>query len=122
MKYSINLIGIFVFILFCIGCSEEKKEKDPMDNPSDYYEMQGRVYKTVDYFDWDYFETSRDIFYEYHFDKDPPLRGELKQTNLFGLHEGDFISVIVNKKDPTEYYYNGPGMLLDTILEFDRYD
>ncbi|PCJ95629.1 MAG: hypothetical protein COA50_08380 [Flavobacteriaceae bacterium] len=65
--------------------------------------------------------TSRDIFYEYHFDKTPSLKGELRHSTLFGIYQGDLISDIVSKKDSSEYYYNGSGAPLDTILEFDRF-
>ncbi|WP_227020909.1 hypothetical protein [Arenibacter algicola] len=122
-RINTSLIPI-IFILFCTSCAKKIKEKvkNPMDNPSGYYEIQGRVYKTRDYWDWKYFETSRDILYEYHLEKSPPLKGEITHTTLFGLYEGDLISVIVSKEDQTEYYYNGPGILLDTILEFDRFE
>tara|TARA_B100001146_G_C16034884_1_gene370958 strand:+ start:123 stop:491 length:369 start_codon:yes stop_codon:yes gene_type:complete len=115
-----SFLVIFI-IVFGISCQKKKIVRDPMDNPSDYLEVPGVVSQTRDYFDWRYLERSRDVFYEFTLGQDSVYKGEIKHTTLFGIRKNDRISIVVNKKDPSESYFNGPGMLLDTIMEFYRY-
>jgi len=102
-----------------LGCSSYKEKDIDHENVDNYYQIQGKVYRVRTYFDWRHLEKSRDVFYEYHFDLDTALRGEIKHTSLMGLSKGSYIVVVVNKDDINDSYYNGRGMIGDKILRLD---
>lgn len=107
-------------MIILIACSEENI-KHPDDYPTDFYVVQGRVYNVHSYFDWRYLENSRDIYFEYHFDKEVPLKGKWTQTTMRGAREGDWIGVVVNRQDSSDCYFLRTGIVGSGMIPYDEF-
>ena len=107
MKHTF-LISTLVFLT--VSC-----EKDYNDyNPRDFYEVQGivtDVIPTQNPFDdpWDSY-----IYWEYHFDRHPPLKGSEKETELM-INKGYPIVVLVHKDDINISFFGRLGFSNDSL-------
>lgn len=106
--------NLFLILLFVLGCSEKKKTYYDY-NENEFYEVQGVITKTVPTSDPFDSPRKRNIFYDYHLDFSPPLKGSENGIDLV-LRVGDPIVVLVHKDDINITFYGRFG-IIDESLE-----
>ncbi|MCX2839450.1 hypothetical protein OQ279_14965 [Salinimicrobium sp. MT39] len=102
-------ILLLIILLVFIAC--EKKQKRYEDyNEKDFYEVQGiitEIRPTSYAFDS---PRNRNIFYDYHLEMNPPLKGSEEGIDLV-LKPGDPIVVLVHKENIEITFYGRYGII-----------
>jgi len=119
MVYS-RLI-VFVIILFCtVSCVKEKEqrksgvEKDLNYSEDNYYKVQGIIVKSDLSFSYTK-KFRRDYTYIYYLERDNPLKGIEKISDLIFDIE-DPVAIMVNKKDSTDSFIGHRGIIDEEVL------
>lgn len=109
-------IFIFFSVLFLFAsCDFEKKQYGDY-NPEEFYEVQGVVTSVVP--TPDPFDSYRrvNIKWEYHFDKEPPLKGAEKYFQII-IQKGYPVVILVNKEDIKINFFARIGYANDSLYQ-----